>query len=212
MAARARCPPSCLPARCLHPRAQAARTLPAPTRPPCPQHCCQHPRAQAACTHVPGLPAALPAPLHPGCLHAAGTVGFWCDLYPFRHIHQTPGPSPGIIFNQGGVVLGAAAGEVTGGKDAGCNPPGQAPILAPPHRVYFIFGREFLPALQNRGLFLFPEWKPSLPSPALKCQEWAFGHSQTPPHADAEQINTARCGLPGVGCEHHRGASRPASW
>ena len=66
-------------------------------------------------------------------------------------------------------------------------PPGQAPISAPPHRVYFIFVGEFLPVLQSRGLFLFPEWKLNPPSPALQCLEWAFGRGRT--HAHRRGVN-----------------------
>lgn len=116
-------------------------------------------------------------------------------------------------------MLGAAAGEVTGGKDAGCTPPGQALILAP---ALFFFMGEFFPALQSWGLFLLPEWKPSPSSQVLQCLEWAFGHGRirtcqrrANKHSPTRLARAARCPEWGASHPPHTGGSHrgvPVSW
>lgn len=198
-------------ARCLHTRADAARALPAPTRP------CS-PRCSTPSTHVPwlpahhaaGLPAVLPAPRQDSC---TATGWFWGDLHSFWHSYQPDLSSRGGRL---GLFLTRAAGAACrcwkgdGWEGHQLLPPWTRGNFgtSPPGLFYYIFFmREFLPVLQSCGLFLFPEWKPSPPSPALQCLEWAFGCGQTHAHHRANKYRPTR--LTGVAPCQEWGLSVP---
>lgn len=125
----------------------------------------EHP-ARSAASPLPCLPSAHA--LRPGTLHTAGTAAprpaglgvIYTLLGPGKSLSQVsvpkaaqPGtaacqPRPGDCFCPGWCVPSSAAGEVTGGKDAGCTPAAQAPMPALSHHVYSsLGGREIPPTL-----------------------------------------------------------------